>query len=117
MIPKWKYDLKNTGKSLRQCINDGGEDLESCRKTLRELENCYKLIKSKVPEGDWEEISEEYRNVQHHIDILSIEDEIEREDRLLDENFTGYNPALECVNDDLHIFYNICDEYRIWVGI
>ena len=51
---KWKYDLKSFGKELRQCINEGGEDLESCRKTLRALENCYKLIKSKVPEDDWE---------------------------------------------------------------
>lgn len=114
---KWKYDLKGFGKELRQCINNGGEDLESCRKTLRALENCYKLIKSKVPEDDWEEISEEYRTVRQHIDILSIEDESEREDRLMDENFDGYNLALECVNDDLCIFYNICDDYSIWVGV
>lgn len=114
---KWKYDLKGFGKELRQCINNGGEDLESCRKTLRALENCYKLIKSKVPEDDWEEISEEYRTVRQHIDILSIEDESEREDRLMDENFDGYNLALECVNDDLRIFYNICDDYSIWVGV
>ena len=114
---KWKYDLKSFGKELRQCINEGGEDLESCRKTLRALENCYKLIKSKVSEDDEEEISEEYRTVRQHIDILSIEDESEREDRLLDENFDGYNPALECVNDDLRIFYNICDDYSIWIGV
>lgn len=113
---KWKYDLKSFGKELRQCINEGGEDLESCRKTLRALESCYKLIKSKVSEDDWEEISEEYRTVRQHIDILSVEDEAEREDRLLDEDFTGYNLALECVNDDLRVFYNICDDYSIWVG-
>lgn len=66
---------------------------------------------------NWEEISEEYRTVRQHIDILSIEDEAEREERLLDENFDGHNPALECVNDDLRIFYNVCDDYRIWIGI
>lgn len=37
---KWKYDLKSFGKELRQCINEGGEDLESCRKTLRALETA-----------------------------------------------------------------------------
>lgn len=114
---KWKYDLKGFGKELRQCINDGDDGLESCRKTLLALENCYKLIKSKLSEDDWEEISEEYRIVRQHIDILSVEDEAEREDRLLDEGFDGVNPALDCVNDDLRIFYNICDNNSIWVGV
>lgn len=113
----WKYDLSTTGKFLRQQINDGGEDIESCRKTLSALEKCYRLIKNKVSETEWENFANTFQNVRQHIDTLSVEDKIEQEDRLLDDGFDGMNPLLECVNSDLRDFYDLCDEYRIWVGL
>lgn len=111
---KWRFTL-GSGPALRQMINDGDEDLESCKKTLAALETCYKEIKRRLGSGDLEDVSEELENVQEHIQILNKE-EIDRLDNLIDLGFDGYNPCLECVNDDLKTFYDICDSYRIWVG-
>lgn len=114
---RWRFNLGPFGKALRQQINDGSESLESCRKTLDALDKCYAHIKTLVNEEDWDEINLEYQTVKDHINTLSIEDEATRIDRLLDENFDGFNPALDCVNDDLRIFYNLCDDYGIWIGV
>lgn len=110
----WKYHLAS-GTSLRQQINDGEETLKSCIDTLVTLEKCYSEIKSKVSSDDWEDISDEWENVKEHIEILKTDDEIKRDDQLLDLGFDGYNPPLDMVNEDLHIFYNICDDNRIWI--
>ena len=32
---KWRYKLEFQGKTLRETINNGGEDLESCKATLQ----------------------------------------------------------------------------------
>lgn len=42
--------------------------------------------------------------------------------RIIRDSFVDYlktadNPAFECVNDNLRAFYDLCDYYRIWVGI
>lgn len=116
MSKGWRYHLA-TGIMLRQKINDGEETLESCIETLEALEKCYVEIKSKVPADDWEEISEEWENVKEHIDVLKTESEIERIDMLLDLGYDCYNPPLDLTNDDLRIFYDLCDNYRIWIGV
>lgn len=112
----WEYHLA-TGSSLRQHINDGEETLKSCINTLIALEKCYSEIKGKVAADDWEDISGEWENVKEHIEILKTDDEVERIDHLLDLGFDGFNPPLDMVNEDLLIFYNVCDELRIWIGI
>lgn len=40
---KWRYKLEFQGKALREIINNGGEDLESCKATLQALK---KLLRS-----------------------------------------------------------------------
>lgn len=40
---KWRYKLEFQGKTLRETINNGGEDLESCKATLQALK---KLLRS-----------------------------------------------------------------------
>lgn len=114
---KWRFNLGPFGTKLRGCINDGDEGLESCKKTLDALDKCYAHIKTLVSEDEWEEINMEYETVKEHIAILSIDDEATRQDRLEDEHFYGYNQPLECVNEDLRIFYDLCDDYRIWIGV
>ena len=49
--------------------------------------------------------------------MLNNPDEGAREDALRDGGYNGFNPALECVNDSLRAFYDLCDYYRIWVGV
>ncbi len=115
-MKRWRFNLGVVGQNLRTKINDGEEDLNSCIATLEALEKCYCAIKGLLPVDEWEEICEEYDNIKEHLDILKL-DEIERLDKLLGLGFDGYNPPLDCVNDDLRIFYNVCDDLRIWVGI
>lgn len=111
---KWRIHLL-TGAELRQTINDGGEDLESCKETLSALEKCYQEIENKIDAEAREEISCELETVQEHIRILNLDD-CSMEDALEENGFYGWNQPLECVNDDLETFYNICDDNRIWVG-
>ena len=113
---KWRYKLEFQGKALRETINNGGEDLESCKATLQVLKNCYDQIKRLV-EDDWWNFESDYESLEHHIEVLNNPDESKREDALLDGGYDGDNPALECVNDSLRAFYDLCDYYRIWVGI
>ena len=35
----WKYKLNQHGKNLRNAINNGGDDLESCKVTLKALKD------------------------------------------------------------------------------
>lgn len=113
----WRFNLGFLGKALREAINDGDDSLESCKKTLAALDDCYSAIKKRVKENEWEEISIEAETVKEHINILNIEDDALRQDRLEDKCFYGWNQQLDCVNEDLRIFYDICDEYRIWVAM
>ena len=109
----WKYKLNQHGKNLRNAINNGGDDLESCKVTLKALKDCYDQIK-KLVKDDWWNFESDYDSLEYYIDVLNNPDEDKREDALLDG---GYNPALECVNDSLRVFYDLCDYYRIWIGI
>ena len=113
---KWRYKLEFQGKALRETINNGGEDLESCKATLQVLKNCYDQIKRLV-EDDWWNFESDYESLEYYIEVLNNPDESKREDALLDGGYNGDNPALECVNDSLRTFYDLCDYYRIWVGI
>lgn len=113
---KWRYKLEFQGKALRETINNGGEDLESCKATLQVLKNCYDQIKRLVKD-DWWNFESDYESLEYCIEVLNNPDESKREDALLDCGYIGDNPALECVNDSLRAFYDLCDYYRIWVGI
>lgn len=114
---KWWYSLNYAGKTLRQTISDGGEDLQSCKETLKALDWCYQEIKRKLAEDDWMEIELEYDLLQSLMRIIDIADEAEREDRLIDIGYDGFNPALDAVNDVLSVFYDVCDNYSIWIGL
>ena len=113
---EWQYKLQFYGKALRETINNGGEDLESCKATLQALKNCYDQIKM-LNKDDWWEFEGEYETLLYYIETLNNPDESKRENALLDGGYAGYNPALECVNDSLRAFYDLCNYYRIWVGI
>lgn len=113
---KWRYKLEFRGKALRETINNGGEDLESCKATLQALKNCYDQIKM-LNKDDWWEFEGEYETLLYYIETLNNPDESKRENALLDGGYAGYNPALECVNDSLRTFYDLCDYHRIWIGI
>lgn len=114
----WVHSLTVTGKILRQVINDGGEDLQSCKNTLEALQACYENIKRLVSEDDWNWYFEDaYMNIIGDLKILNDSDDARREDRLIDIGYDGYNPALEMINNELRTFYDLCDEHSIWIGL
>lgn len=114
----WVHSLTVTGKHLRQVINDGGEDLQSCKNTLEALQTCYENIKRLVSEDDWDWYFEDaYANIIVDLEILNDSNDARREDRLIDIGYDGYNPALEMTNNELRTFYDLCDEHSIWIGL
>lgn len=113
---KWEHNLGYLGKQLRESINcDNPESLEACKTTLNMLRHCYNAIHKFVDEDEWWDIEDYLPILEGDIDILNEEDDIKREDRLLSVGYEGYNPALDCVNMNLKIFYDFCDQYRIFI--
>lgn len=113
---KWKYSLTIQGKLLRQAISNGGEDIESCKTILQALKSCYDQIKGLVKDDWWNFISD-YESLEYYIDVLNDSDVNKRRGALLDGGFAGSNATLDCVNDCLRAFYDLCDYYSIWVGV
>lgn len=114
----WQHSLNPTGSILRQTINNGNEDLQSCKDTLEALKTCYEQIKRLVSEEEWSFYYEDaFDNVVGDLEILNEPDDAKREDRLLDIGYDGYNPPLEMVNNELRTFYDLCDEHSIWIGL
>jgi hypothetical protein len=113
---EWKYNLVYYGSKLRESIHCyEPESVESCRTTLNVLKNCYDKIHKIVTTDEWWDIEDYYTTLESDIDILNEENDIKRENRLLTVGYDGYNPALECVNNNLKIFYDLCDYYRIFI--
>lgn len=97
---KWAYSLNFCGKNLREAINNGGEDLDSCKSTLQSL-------------LDFEN---EQDNIEELLEIFGCDDVL-RENRLLSCGYDEENLPLQATNERLRAFYDLCDYYRIWVGV
>ena len=115
-MAKWKIDLGVVGKSLRGTINNGGDDLESCKNTISALKVCYEVLKSRLSDEDWQYAEGEYDYLQTVEHVLNLE-EADMEDRLMDLGYSKFNMPLEAVNDLLTVFYDLCDSKRIWIGV
>ena len=113
---KWAYRLNLQGKRLRAIINNGSEDLESCKETLFALLDCYRAIKRMLPEDDCYEFGDEQENIEDLLKIFS-EDKVLMEDQLLDLEYNDANLPLQATNESLKIFYDLCDYYRVWIGV
>ena len=66
----WTYKLEYHGKALREKINGGGDDLESCKATLQALKDCYDQIKRMVKDN-WFNFESDYENLKYYIDVLN----------------------------------------------
>lgn len=113
---KWAYSLNFCGKNLREAINNGGEDLDSCKSTLQSLLDCYKQIQRLIPQDDWYEFENEQDNIEELLEIFGCDDVL-RENRLLSCGYDEENLPLQATNERLRAFYDLCDYYRIWVGV
>lgn len=112
MSRKWRYTCAG-GKRLREAITATGTT-DGCRykreaAAMTALENCLTEIVSKVSEAD----ADEFQMLK---DLISGEAElISSQSPLIKE--MGFATSAELVDDRLHQFWDLCDEYRVWVAV
>lgn len=101
-MANWNYKLKS-GKALRDAIRS-----EDNIAILNALKDCYTEINEAMP--DW-------------YDEDSLADDFEDIDSLIDdcENYTRYdltlNDVIESIDGELQLFYDVCDDLKIWVEL
>lgn len=106
-MKKWKYIIY--GNVLREAINNGEDNISSALTTLRLLKSCYRSIRDRIKEDDWwHGFNWSYEVVDEDIKFL------EENGNLFD---IGFNSFYDLVNDRLNTFYDLCDEYEIWISI
>ena len=108
-MKKWEYTLIN-GKELRNEIaNDNAKGvINALKKCYNEILNNYKFI------DDYDRTQFEDACEYLNGDIEIIED---CESGLDNIEEYGFEDIDELVNDRLTEFYDLCDDFNIWVGI
>jgi hypothetical protein len=102
----WKYDLGATATALRTTIMNSEEDAEGCLATLNALRACYAKVKELLTEEDYvaygfDEMAEEMEIIRSGIEFGDDDD---------DEAVANTDYALG-------VFYDLCDDCRIWVTL
>ena len=103
-MANWKYDLGETGKTLRERINEC--DFETCSDILPVMDAllaCYAKIEKLLPEEDFSAFSSQQDDAQ------IVRDDIRDGEMPIDD-------AIWNVNFELDEFYDLCDLYRIWIS-
>lgn len=107
-MTKWIYKLKR-GNELRRLIEEA-ETTENLLEILQKLKNCYQEILTSYP---FEDEYDKY-DIQEALNFLGGDDEIIQEKELGEY---GFENAEDLIDNRLEEFYNLCDDYRIWVGL
>lgn len=110
-MEKWIYTCKG-GTELRRLINNSGA-WEVSVEVIRQLKKCYQEIIDGYP---WEDELDKDK-FQEALDFLNGDDEIIINWMNGGEDIEeyGFDTDLDLVDERLEEFYNLCDEYRIWV--
>lgn len=101
-MAQWKLHLSN-GKYLREAIEE--EDYDGI---FAWLEMLYQDINDKMPEY--------YTDEDLRSDLADIEDVADSQENM-DEYDLTEDDIEEMVDGLLAKFYDLCDAYKIWVGI
>lgn len=101
---KWKYDLKEDGKKLRELINMGASKA-NCEKILEQIIVCCEHAEAQLTLSDREEY-------EYDIDVIAADCEdmkfyLEEDD----EDFNG-----DEIDEILSRFYDLMDVMRVWVA-
>ena len=102
---KWNYDLGTVGKNLREAIHTEIESIASCAWTLENLLKCLDYIREICPVAINDIFETRREGIQESFEEMSALDEEE------------YPYAEDVVNEWLDTFYDLCDFYRIWIGV
>lgn len=104
-MAKWKYDLKEDGKKLRELI-DQGSSKANCEKILEQMVVCCEHAEAQLTLSDREE---------YEYDIDTIAADCEDMRFYLEEDDEDYNE--DEVNEILSRFYDLMDTMRIWITL
>lgn len=103
---RWKYELKESGVTLRELLGEGDASEANCLKILQQVIICCECLKSQLTEDDEEyygedldDLIEECESTKYYIDDY---DEESNEDN---------------INGILDQFYDLMDLIRVWVSI
>ena len=111
-MAKWNYDMSTAGKSLRDAIAADSQSIESCQLVLDRLLNCFDWIK----EHCISKIVASFESYRPYV-FETIDELKEMQDPHYVLETDDYEFAEEAVNQHLKDFYDLCDMYKIWVGI
>lgn len=104
-MAKWKYDLKEDGKKLRELI-DRGASKANCEKILNQMIVCCEHAEAQLTLSDREE---------YEYDIDTIAADCEDMRFYLEEDDEDYNE--DEINEILSRFYDLMDVMRVWITL
>jgi hypothetical protein len=104
-MAKWKYDLKEDGKKLRELI-DQGASKENCEKIIEQMIVCCEHTEAQLTLSDREE---------YEYDICTIAEACEDTQYYLEEDDEEFNEGE--MNSLLTDFYDLMDSMRVWITL
>lgn len=104
-MAKWKYDLKEDGKKLRELIDQGASKV-NCENILKQMIVCCEHAEAQLTLDDREE---------YEYDIDTVATDCEDLMWCLEDDDEEYNE--ERMNDILTDFYDLMDSMRVWVAL
>ena len=112
-MAKWIYTCKG-GLELRNLIDKSGA-WEVSVQVIKQLQECYQEIIDNYPwEDEWDK-----DRFQEALDCLDGDDLIIQNwmNGVEDIEEYGFETDDELVDARLEEFYNLCDDYRIWMEV
>ena len=102
---KWKYDLKEDGKKLRELIGQGASR-ENCKTIIDQIILCCNTAKAQMTLSDREE---------YEYDLWTLVEDCEDTKCYLEEDDEDYNENE--IDDILDRFYDLMDSMRVWITL
>lgn len=111
-MTKWQYKLEAEGKQLLDTILNNDESFEGHAKVIDQLRVCCEKVMSLVHD----ERSMAYFDFCELFNVMEGEAEVLRSNpsEIFEWDFTG---ATELTEARLARFYDLCDAYKVWVGL
>ena len=103
-MERWRYFLGEPGEVLRAILNENEKTVKNCCKTLVQLRDCWEFI-SEMLDSDYEQFCMDRRE-----EVMN-----DMADMLDDPNMS-YETARDITNEHLKVFYDLCDEQKVWIG-
>ena len=104
-MANWKYDITPYGKALHSAINEAEDSFDGSKDVLNKLIACLEHIESIIPEDDFDTY---FADIMEDAKLFV---ECEPDDYCTEQD------EIENVDYVLSNFYDVCDGYRIWIGV